>query len=144
VFIWRRASLGTRASWRFAELISSRVYVWGVISAIQLFIFNYAIGNCIYEVQLCYYDIRYYVIRISFGVKQSLLKFHSVWNSHYWNSHSAWHSETKIQLPVRHGTQKPKLDFRFSGKSMREIVIIIIIKISKLAVTTELLWNYKV
>ena len=30
-----------------------------------------------FEVQLCYYDIRYYDIRISFGVKQSLLKFHS-------------------------------------------------------------------
>ena len=63
-----------------------------------------------FEVQLCYYDIRYYDIRISFGVKQSLLKFHSAWNSHYWNSPSAWHSETKIRL-------------RFSGKITRGIVV---------------------
>ena len=104
---------------RISRIHSYRLRLWGVISA-KIHIFNYANGNCIYEVQLCYYDIRYCDIRLSFGVKQSLLKFHSAWNSHYWNSHSAWHSETKIRLPIRHGTQKAKFDIRFSGKNARK------------------------
>ena len=56
------------------------------------------------SVMLLWYSILCYSNFIR--VKQSLLKFHSAWNSH-----SAWHSETKIRLPVRHGTQKPILDF---------------------------------
>ena len=71
--------------------------------------FSYAI--MIFDIMLFEFHSRETVIiEISFGVKQSF-------------GISAWHSETKIRLPVRHGTQKPILDFRFSGKSTLEIVI---------------------
>jgi hypothetical protein len=69
--------------------------------------FNYAIENCIYKVQLRYYDIRYYVIRISFGVKQSIIIRNFI------------PRETVIiEKVIRHGTQKPKFDFRF-GMALR-------------------------
>ena len=67
--------------------------------------FSYAI--MIFDIMLFEFHSRETVIiEISFGVKQS------------------FGMETKIRLPVRHGTQKPILDFRFSGKSTLELIVI--------------------
>jgi hypothetical protein len=49
-----------------------------------------------------------------------IFEFHSAWNSQYW---IFIRRETVIEIVIQHGTQKPKFDFRFSGKNTREIVM---------------------
>jgi hypothetical protein len=46
-----------------------------------------------------------------------IFEFHSAWNSHYWNF--IIRETVIIEIVIRHGTQKPKFDFRF-GMALRK------------------------